>query len=285
MSLTLVVMAAGRGSRYGGMKQVAELGPSGEALFDYAVYDGLRCGFDRAVFVVSGASADAVEAHVARGCGREIETAFVLQKPEGRDKPWGTGHAVLTAAHEVDGPFGIVNADDFYGLGSFELLSAELAPTDRVDHVLVAFRLRESLSPNGGVSRGVCTVDDGYLASITELHDVKAAPDGGVANREQVRLTGDELISTNLWGFRPSFADTLAEEWETFLQAHEGDPDAEFLIGDAVAALPEHGQARVRVVPTTERFLGVTYAADVAAVREEIAGLVAAGRYPARLWG
>lgn len=284
MSMTLVVMAAGRGSRFGGMKQVAEMGPSGEALLDYTVFDAMRCGFDRAVFVVSEASADAVEAHVARGCGRHVEVGFALQKTEGRAKPWGTGHAVLTACAEVDGPFGVANADDFYGCGSFEVLGRALAADDD-DHVLVAFRLRESLSANGGVSRGVCTVADGMLDSITELHDVGAAGDGVVSNREGVPLTGDELISTNLWGFQPSFRDTLAEEFDAFVLAHEGGADAEFLIGDAVAALPSYGDRRVRVIPTPEPFLGVTYADDVPGVEAEIARLVSTGRYPARLWG
>ena len=169
--MTLVVMAAGRGSRFGGMKQVAEIGPSGEALFDYAVYDARRSGFDEVVFVVSQASAEAVESHVAGGCGRHVPSRFVVQKAEGRVKPWGTGHAVLTACQEIDGPFAVVNADDFYGAHSFELLGKELPAG--TDHVLIAFRLDESLSENGGVSRGICEVEDGMLASITEMHGIE----------------------------------------------------------------------------------------------------------------
>jgi NDP-sugar pyrophosphorylase family protein len=283
MSMTLVVMAAGRGSRFGGMKQVAKVGPSGEALVDYAVYDAVRAGFDDVVFVVSEASCDAVEAHVEGGCGRHVPVRYALQKTEGRDKPWGTGHAVLSAADEVDGSFGVVNADDYYGQESFELLGRELA-ADHADHVLVAFRLRESLSPNGTVSRGVCRVEDGFLRSIAELHEVAASENGSIANREGVDLTGDELISTNLWGFRPSFWDVLAGEFEAFALDHANDPKGEFLIGDAVSSLADHGDERVRVVPTSGRFLGVTYADDVAGVRAEIADLVAAGRYPSRLW-
>jgi NDP-sugar pyrophosphorylase family protein len=282
MSMTLVVMAAGRGSRFGGMKQVAGLGPSGEALFDYAVYDAMRSGFDDVVLVVSEASGEAVEAHVEAGCGRHVKVRYGRQEAPGRAKPFGTGHAVLTAATEVAGAFGVVNADDFYGPRSFELLGRALRSEDD-HHVLVGFRLRESLSPNGGVSRGVCTVEDGVLTSITERHDV-AEVDGTVHCREGVPLTGDELISTNLWGFQPSFARVLAEEFDRFLAARGRDPDAEFLIGDAVMSLPDHGEARVRVVPTPERFLGVTYAEDAATVTEAIAGLVASGRYPTPLW-
>jgi MobA-like NTP transferase protein len=283
MPLTLVVMAAGLGSRFGGMKQVAETGPSGEALLDYAVYDALRCGFDDVVLVVSEASVEAVEAHVAKGCGRRVDVRYALQQAGGRAKPWGTGHAVLSACTQVDGSFGVVNADDFYGPESFEVLGARLRADDP-NHTLVAFRLLESLSPNGGVSRGVCQVDAGVLTSITELHDVVAV-EGGVRCREGVALTGDELISTNLWGFRRSFCAVLADEFALFLGEHGDDPDAEFLIGDAVAALPARGEEHVVVVPTTEPFLGVTYADDMTGVTREIAALVDAGRYPSPLWG
>lgn len=282
MAMTLVVMAAGRGSRFGGMKQVAEIGPSGEALFDYAVHDAVRAGFDDVVFVVSEGSADAVEAHVEEGCGRQVDVRYALQKADGRKKPWGTGHAVLTASADLDGPFGVINADDFYGQRSFDVLGRELA-AERKDHLLVGFRLRGALSPNGGVSRGVCRAEDGFLTSIQELHDV-AEVDGEVQNREGVPLTGDELISTNLWGFQPSFSSVLAEEFDAFRSEHGDDPDAEFLIGDGISSLARYGDERVRVVPTPEPFLGVTYAEDVAEVREKIAALVDAGRYRSPLW-
>jgi hypothetical protein len=280
--MTLVVMAAGRGSRFGGMKQVAEIGPSGEALFDYAVYDARRSGFEEIVFVVSQASADAVEAHVQEGCGRHLPCRFVLQKSDGRAKPWGTGHAVLTASEEIDGPFAVVNADDFYGTSSFELLGEALPAGD--DHVLIAFRLEESLSENGGVSRGICTVEDGMLTSITELHEIEMV-DGSIHSREGVDLDGSELISANLWGFQPSFQRPLSGEFERFVLDHGDDPDAEFRIGDAVDKLDEYGDARVRVVPTSERFLGVTFSEDVTGVRSAIAGMIESGRYPAQLWG
>jgi len=263
------------------MKQVAEIGPSGEALMDYAVFDAMRSGFEDVVFVVSEASVEAVEAHVTEGCGRRVKARYALQEAAGRTKPWGTGHAVLSACGEVDGPFAVVNADDFYGQPSFELLGRELA-AGLPYHALVGFRLRESLSPNGGVSRGLCGVEDGFLTSITELHDV-AVVDGAVRSREGVTLTGDELISANLWGFRPSFCRTLTEGFDQFLADHGSEPDAEYLIGDAVASLAERGE-RVRVVPTAERFLGVTYSDDVAGVTSEIAALVDAGRYPSPLW-
>jgi hypothetical protein len=281
VTMTLVVMAAGKGSRFGGMKQVAELGPSGEAMLDYALYDARRSGFDEAVFVVSEASADPVETHVSKGAGRHVPSRFVVQKSDGRSKPWGTGHAVLTACADIDGPFAVVNADDFYGARSFQLLGKELSAGS--DHVLIGFRLDESLSENGGVSRGVCTVEDGYLTSITELHEIEAGPDG-IRSREGVELEGTELISANLWGFQPSFQRALAGEFERFKVENADDPDAEFRIGDAVDKLGDYGGGRVRVVPTTDRFIGVTFADDVPRVRADIAAMVEDGQYPARLW-
>jgi hypothetical protein len=279
--MTLVVMAAGRGSRFGGMKQVAEIGPSGEALFDYAVYDARRSGFDEVVFVVSEASADSVEAHAQQGCARYVTTRYVVQKSDGRAKPWGTGHAVLTAAAEIDGPFAVVNADDFYGTHSFELLGDELPAGN--DHVLIGFRLDESLSENGGVSRGVCTVEDGMLASITEMHGIERV-DGTIRSSDGVELDGSALISANLWGFQPSFRNALSGEFDRFLLDHGDDPDAEFRIGDAVDALGNYGEERVRVVPTTDRFIGVTFSEDLPKVRADIAGMIEAGGYPERLW-
>ena len=275
-------MAAGRGSRFGGMKQVAGLGPSEESLFDFAVYDAMKAGFDGAVFVVSEESREAVAKHVAAGLGRHVEVRYVLQAAGDRPKPWGTGQAVLCACAEVSGSFGVINADDFYGRHSYERLAQELAePHD--DHVAVGFRLRDTLSTHGGVSRGLCIVENGYLNGIRELHDVRAV-NGHVRSEEVPDLTGDEPVSVNLWGFRPSFCDVLKAEFDRFRQRVGDDPKAEFLIGDAIEALPNHGTARVRVVPTPERFLGVTYQDDVAGVRNELARLVEEGVYPSPLW-
>lgn len=283
MQPTLVVMAAGRGSRFGGMKQVAEVGPAGESLFDYAVFDATRAGFTRFVFVVSEQSQGAVESHISAGCGRHVDVGYALQEAKGRTKPWGTGHAALVACGGLDGPFGVINADDFYGRRSFSILADALAADD-VHHALVGFRLRDTLSPNGGVSRGVCRVDgDGFLSGISEMHDVEQSGDG-LRCAEGVDLSGDELISTNLWGFRSEFCRVLAEEFERFTRRSGDDPDAEFLLGDAVERLPAHGEARVRVVPTTEQFLGVTYAGDVGSVRAELAARAEAGHYPSPLW-
>ena len=276
-------MAAGVGSRFGGMKQLAEVGPSGEALFDYAVFDGVRTGFDRVVFVVSERSRPAVEKHVTAGLGRHVDAVFVEQDDGGRAKPWGTGHAVLTACALVGpAPYAVINADDFYGRHSYEALARGLG-ADGADHVLVGFRLADTLTPNGGVSRGVIDVDGDVLTAIRELHDV-AERDGQVTCREGVDLTGDELISANLWGFRPSFCAAVRAGFDEFRVSRGDDPDAEFLIGDAVERERATGGAAVRVVPTPERFMGVTFREDLDDVRVTIAALVGAGEYPATLW-
>ncbi len=280
---SLVVMAAGRGSRFGGMKQVAGLGPSGESLFDYAVYDAVRAGFDDAVFVVSEESQDPVKAHVDSGLGKHVPVRYALQQAGERPKPWGTGQAVLVACAEVSGAFAVINADDFYRRRSFELLGEALANGDD-DHVIVAFTLRETLSPHGGVSRGLCLVDGGHLTGVRELHDVRQE-NGKILNDEGVELTGDEPVSMNLWGFRPSFCQVLAAEFDAFrLRVGEADQTSEFLIGDAVDALPRHGGSRVRVVRTPEHFLGITYREDVESARQELARLVDEGVYPTPLW-
>jgi hypothetical protein len=264
------------------MKQVAGLGPSDESLFDFAVYDAIKSGFDDAVFVVSEESRGAVEKHVSAGIGRHVGVRYVLQAAGDRPKPWGTGQAVLCACAEVNGPFGVINADDFYGRRSYELLAAELGkPFEH--HVAIGFRLRDTLSTHGGVSRGLCLVEDGFLTGIQELHDVRVEDDH-VRSEEIPELTGDESVSVNLWGFRPSFCEVLGVEFDRFRQRVGDDPKAEFLIGDAIDALPGHGRARVRVVPTPERFLGVTYQDDVDGVRNELARLVDEGVYPSPLW-
>jgi NDP-sugar pyrophosphorylase family protein len=280
--LALVVLAAGIGSRYGGMKQLAEVSDAGHSLMDYAIYDALQAGFHRVVFVVSDRTADAVRAHAEAGCARRVDVRYALQDSGGRPKPWGTGHAVLSARAEVEGAFGVVNADDYYGRQSFLLLGDALSKADG-EHVLVGYRLRDTLSAFGGVSRGLCLLDGDHLRSVVELHDVRAV-DGGITSREPEwqELTGDEVVSTNLWGFRPQFFDVLEEEFSAF-RAQEHSSGDEFLIGTAINALERRG-SRIRVLRTSDQFFGMTFADDLPDVRRHIQARIAAGLYPARLW-
>jgi NDP-sugar pyrophosphorylase family protein len=280
----LVVLAAGVGSRYGGLKQLAKVSEAGHALFDYAVFDALRAGFDRVVFVVSAGSEPPTRAHTDAGCARHVDVRHVRQEADGRAKPWGTGHAVLTARPAVDGPFAVVNADDYYGPQSMTLLGEGLI--EGGDHnLLVGYTLRDTLSTFGGVSRGLCLLEGDRLREVVELHDLRGAGDGVVsAHPEWPKLSGDELVSTNLWGFRPAFFDVLAEEFSAFVERHGSDERAEFYIGSAVNALIARRGAGVRVLRTTEQFFGMTYAEDLPGVQRQLAARIAAGDYPERLW-
>lgn len=266
------------------MKQLAEVGPHGHALMDYAIFDACRAGFDKVVFVVSAGTEDAVRAHAENGCARALEVRYATQDSGDRRKPWGTGHAVLSARTSVHGPFGVVNADDYYGIHSFQMLSDALR-TPGEDHVLVGYALGETLSEFGAVSRGLCRLDGDHLRSVTELHDVRRTGDG-LTSRELAppQLTGHEVVSTNLWGFRRSFFQSLADDFSAFRADSGADDDAEFLIGTAVTSLIDRHGPAVKVLMTSDRFFGVTYRDDLPDVRKRLAGLIADSHYPERLW-
>jgi hypothetical protein len=281
----LVILAAGLGSRYGGPKQLAKVSKAGHALFDYAVFDALRAGFERVVFVVSAETERATRAHVEAGCARHADVRLAPQETEGRSKPWGTGHAILTARPFVDGPFGVVNADDYYGPQSFALLAEGLAQGGG-HQVLIGFTLGDTLSAFGGVSRGLCLLDGDELREVVELHDLRRAGDGVLsAHPDWPNLSGHEVISTNLWGFRIGFFDVLGAEFFAFRDRHDSDDGAEFYIGDAVNSLVARGEGRVKVLRTPEQFFGMTYPEDLPGVQQQLAARIAAGDYPKRLWG
>jgi len=286
-------LAAGLGTRYGGLKQLTPVGPHGEALLDYGVYDAVRAGFRRAVIVIRRDVEELFRRHVADVLGTGIEVVFAHQALEpppavpGRTKPWGTGHAVLAAAWGIRGPFAIMNADDYYGADAFRLLFDHLAGS--ADHALVGYTLRETTSEHGGVSRAVAAVDEhGYLSRLTEVADIAgrgAAYTGRTTAGEIVTLDGSELVSMNLWGFSPAVLPTLEQQFARFLAARGSDPQAEFLLSEAVGAQVRAGDARVRVLPAGEDspWFGMTYSADDAHVRDRIARLVNAAQYPANL--
>jgi MobA-like NTP transferase protein len=301
MALTLVVMAAGLGTRFGGPKQLAPVGPSGETLLDYAIYDATRAGFTRAVLVIREELGDRARAHVARVIGGAVPVHYVEQRlddlpggrrvPEGRVKPWGTAHAVLAARGAVEGPFAACNADDFYGPGAYRLvaehLTGEAARGAPPVHALVGYRLDATLSPHGGVARAVAWCGpDGLLARLVEVRDVRRL-DGGLrgvtAAGEQREFTGGEHASMNLWGFTPDVLAVLEEQFAAFLAAAHRAPDAEFLLSTALDDQVTAGRARLRVLTAQDRWLGMSFAADVPAVRAALAALVRAGTYPVDL--
>ncbi len=297
---SLVILAAGIGSRYGGLKQVDPVGPSGEIILDYTLYDGWRAGFGRAVFVIQPEHERTFAEHFRSIPTGKLRIEFVHQRredlpagfavPGGRKKPWGTGHAVYAARHAVSGPFAVANADDFYGRSSLEILGRFLGRgSDREDVcALAAFRLANTLSPHGTVSRGICEVDgEGRLVSITERTRIEAAAGGGRyldGKGEWRPLQGGEPVSMNLWGFPPSLFTRLESRFAEFLDREGGDPGAEFQLPTAIDWLIREADWTCRVLPTAERWFGMTYRDDREEVRKEILRLVENGVYPERLW-
>jgi NDP-sugar pyrophosphorylase family protein len=290
MAPTLLVLAAGRGSRYGGLKQIDPVGPSGETLLDYAVFDAVRAGFARVVFVIRRDFEEAFRSAVTSKYEGRVAIGFVYQSvaelpagcppAPGREKPWGTGHAVWCARGAVDGPFAVINADDFYGAGSFSLLAAFLGRAQGARFALVGFRLDRTLSENGTVSRGICRDRGGALVSITEETAI-ARSDVGPGRR----FTGSETASMNCWAFTPALFPLLESGLTAFLAAKGTDPGAEWYIPVAVSDLVSGGAAAVEVLPGLDSWFGITYREDRARVSEAIGALVGAGAYPKRLFG
>jgi dTDP-glucose pyrophosphorylase len=294
---SLLVLAAGMGSRYGGLKQIDPIGPDGETIIDYSIYDALRAGFGKIVFVLRREIEYNFRQTIAARFDRRIAVEYVFQGledlppgfsvPEGRTKPWGTTQAVLAAADAIHEPFAVINADDFYGAESFRGLAAYLQSSSD-DYAMIGFVLRNTLSDFGAVARGICQVDaQGFLKSIVERTNI--ARDGsqvistdskGAANP----LSGDEIVSMNIWGFTPGIFRQLRLIFEEFLDENGSDLRAESYLPSAVNSLINSGQARVRVLPTSDSWFGVTYRQDRARVVESIARLVREGCYPERLW-
>jgi dTDP-glucose pyrophosphorylase len=293
----LLVLAAGIGSRYGGLKQIDPVGPNGGTIIDYSVYDALRAGFGRLIFVIRRDLEAAFKETIGARFERRIPVTYVFQEldkvpsgfslPPGRKKPWGTGHAILMGAEVIQEPFGVINADDFYGRTSFELLARQLE-SDAADYAMVGFVLRNTLSEFGYVARGLCRANgDGFLETVTELTRIE--PDGSGARHTdpsgQIHpLTGDEIVSMNMWGFAPSIFGHLRREFTEFLRAHPGDEKTEFFIPSAVNQLIHTGQERLKVLRTPDSWFGVTYREDRPRVTESVHRLIQQGHYPEKLW-
>lgn len=296
MNKTLLILAAGMGSRYGGLKQIDPVGPNGETIIDYSIYDAIRAGFNQLVFVIRRDIEKTFRENFGQRFEKRIAVQYVFQElnslPPGatalpqRKKPWGTGHAILTAADAIREPFGVINADDFYGAESFRLLSAHLQ-SGNSDDALVGFVLRNTLSEFGAVSRGVCRLKDNYLENIREITGIEKS--GSAARYKKSAgefqpLTGDEMVSMNMWGFHPRIFNFLREQFLEFLKMRGADEKAEFYIPTAVNDLIHNGKSRVKVLPTASSWFGVTYQQDRALVANGIRSLIHAGGYPERLW-
>ena len=299
--VTLVVMAAGVGSRYGGLKQIEPIGPNGEWILDYSVFDAVRAGFERVVFVVREEIEAEFRERFDRILGDVCRVDYVVQSladlptgfslPADRSKPWGTGHAVWSCRGAIDTPFGVINADDFYGSGAFDLLFGFLSKEDhaKAEYALIGYELSKTLTKHGPVTRGICSVDDaGYLLEIVERHRV-AERDGVAAYSEGgetwIQLSWEATVSMNAWGFGEALIEDLSRQFPQFLADHASDLiAAEFLLPEAVGSLVADGRVRVRVLATDESWFGVTFREDVLKVREQVAWLIEAGRYPVNLW-
>jgi hypothetical protein len=298
--LTLLVLAAGMGSRYGGLKQLDPMGPSGETLLDYSVFDALRGGFNRVVFLIRrDIEAEFREKIGSRYEGR-IAVDYVFQQlellpegfvvPEGRQKPWGTAHAIWCARHALSGPFAAINADDFYGAASYARLAEFLAagPSDATRFAMAGYRLDRTLSENGSVARGVCEVDaNGRLRHIVECTGIERGPEGifqKEADGSIRRFTGTESVSMNFWGLTPAVFPLLERQLIEFLREKSGDPKAECYIPMAIGEMVTRGEASVDVLPTDATWFGVTYREDKPTVMQSLAALHAEGAYPTPLW-
>ncbi|NOY81021.1 MAG: nucleotidyltransferase [Kiritimatiellaeota bacterium] len=298
----LVILAAGLGSRFGGWKQIEAVGPSGEIVLDYSVYDGWRAGFGRVVFIVREEIQAAVRDHFDRVLAGRIETAYVVQRlddlppgfdlPSERRKPWGTAHAVWSARREIDRPFAVINADDFYGPESYAVLAAFLKDANPAalpaEFAMVGFPLRNTLSPNGTVSRGICAVNpDGALEQVVERTKIRGAGDKDAEYLDGAvwrPLSGDAVASMNMWGFTPSLLARIEPLFAHFLRSSQDDPGAEFFLPALVDALVRAGKCRVTVLATPAKWFGITYAADLEDARRSIRRQTEAGRYPTPLW-
>jgi len=300
----LVVMAAGIGNRYGGLKQIDPVGPNGEIIIDYSIYDALRAGFGSVVFVIKKDIELAFRERVGRTIEKQCETTYVFQRlddlpadfqvPPGRQKPWGTGHATLSCRHVVHSPFAVINADDFYGRSSYQTLCDYLENAqDRngvYDCCMIGYVLGNTLTDHGHVARGVCAVDeDGFLVDVREHTHierfgeiVKHTEDG----ETWVEISAESVVSLNIWGFTSTLFSELKTRFSRFLHKNSDNlQKAEFFLPDVVGDLVQEGKARVQVLPTDEGWVGVTYQQDQPRVKRAIRDLIRRGVYPEKLWG
>lgn len=300
MKPTLFVLAAGMGSRYGGLKQLDGLGPHGETIMDYSIYDAIRSGFGKVVFVIRKDFEADFRTKILSKYENHIPVEVVFQTldklpegfvcPEGRTKPWGTNHAVLMGKEVINEPFAVINADDFYGRNSFEVIAKELSQpkTGKGDYCMVGFRVGNTMSESGSVARGVCENTDGYLSTVVERtaieyndkHEITFTDENG---KLQI-LDPNTPVSMNLWGFTPDYFEFSEKYFIDFLKENINTPKAEFFIPLVVKELINKGDAKVKVLDTDSKWFGVTYAADRQGVVDKFAELHANGEYPEKMF-
>ena len=299
MKPTLLVLAAGIGSRFGGLKQVAGVGPSGEAIMEYAVYDAIRAGFGKVVFIIRHAIEKEFKARFEHKFEALIQVEYVFQELDSpisgiadwpsREKPWGTGHAVLMAQNVTHEPFAVINADDYYGAEAFRVMASFLSRDCHTHHLgMVGYLLNNTLSENGAVSRGVCEVDEhGMLQKVAERHQIQRADEGISCFDDygnKIALSENALVSMNLWGFPADIFPEIERQFVSFFNANRENPRAEFYIPTVVNNLLATGNTEVSVLPNSEQWYGVTYQEDKPVVEAAFREFVRQGKYPEDLW-
>lgn len=291
-NITLLIMAAGMGSRYGGLKQLDAIGPNGETIIDYSVYDAIKAGFNKVVFIIRKDFEQEFKSKITDKYEGQIQVEFAFQDlndlpdeftcPEGREKPWGTGHAILSARNVINEPFIAINGDDFYGRESFKVV-ADYYREGANSFSMVAFKLDKTLSSFGGVTRGLCTVNDEKLNTVIETADLEKT-DYGVSSNRDIELDGSEPVSMNVWGFTPILFKYLEEKFVEFLSENGTEMKSEYLIPSVVNELIQSGQETVHVLRSGATWFGVTYKEDKPFVEGEIEKLVNKGEYPGKLF-
>ncbi len=299
MKPTLLILAAGMGSRFGGLKQITPVGPSGETIIEYSIFDAIRAGFGKVVFVIRESFADEFKERFDKKLFGKIDIEYVYQEldklpdgyilPEGREKPWGTAHAIMMGKEAINEPFAALNADDFYGFEAFKTMSSFLQSSDsEAEYSMVGYQLRNTLSDFGTVSRGVCEADqNNYLSEIIERIKIYKKNSRIVYQDEQgneVGLTGNEKVSMNIWGFKPNLFGYLEKEFTAFLDTQINVPKSEIYIPSVVFELIEKKQVSVKILEADSPWFGVTYKEDHPEVVKKIKQMVDDGIYPENLW-
>jgi len=297
---TLLILAAGLGSRYGSLKQIDKIGPSGERIIDYSVYDAIKAGFGKVVYVIRKSFEEEFKEVIIDVLPTEIETDYVFQELDSlasdiktnpdRTKPWGTGHALLTASSAIENSFAVINADDFYGADSFKLAYNFLISVDDEpsEHALIGYKLINTMSDYGSVSRGVCEVDeDNFMNSIIERTEI-IKNEGKILFKDEQsnvkELSGSEIVSMNMFAFKNSIFNRYQKSFDNFLKKNGNDRKREFYLPSVVDELIKSKLAKVKVIETTEQWFGLTYKEDKEMVKTRISNLVKQGKYPTKLW-
>jgi len=300
---TLVVLAAGIGSRFGGLKQVEPVGPNNELIIDYSIYDALKAGFDKVVFVINENIQELFRERIGRKIEKKVDTAYIFQKTNdfpadftvsaGRQKPWGTAHAVFSCRKVVDSPFVSLNSDDYYGVSAFQKLGDFLKNTayygGQQQYAMIGYVLENTLTENGSVARGICSVNpEGYLQEIHERTRIEKFGEAGrytENGQNWLPIPKGSIVSMNIWGLTPRIFGELESGFHQFLRQNQGQLDkAEYYLPEAIGTLVAGGKAQVKVLPTSDRWYGVTYQQDKFQVKKAIAELIRAGVYPENLW-